>query len=67
MATEGTAAVVFFVAVLGRLPGVLLTSAVTFLCLWLGKSWFVFLRGMYMVGARGREPRRCTEGGREEV
>ena len=31
----------------------LVTSAVTFLCLWLGKSWFVFFRGMY-IGRKGR-------------
>lgn len=39
----------------------LLTSAITLLCLWLGKSWFVFFRGMYTVSARGRKDRRRIE------
>ena len=60
------AAATLFLAVLGRLPGVLLISAVTLLCLWLGKGWFVFCRGMYMVSARGRkQPKIHRE--REEV
>ena len=42
-------------SLLALLPKILLTSALTFLCLWLAKSWFVFLRGFYMVSGRGRE------------
>ncbi|GAB5037928.1 cytochrome p450 [Nannochloropsis oceanica] len=45
MATE----VSFLLTVIALLPRVLATSAVTFLCLWVGKHCFIFLQGFYMV------------------
>jgi len=53
-------------SLLALFPKILVISSVTFLCLWLAKSWFVFLRGFYMVSARrgGREGRPCAGRGR---
>ncbi len=45
MATE----VSFLLTVIALLPKVLITSAITFLCLWVGKRCFIFLRGFYIV------------------
>lgn len=67
-ATTATAvqpALSVLLTVLALLPHALLVSAATFLCLWLGKSWFVFLRSLYVVRnpeREGRERRRAALG-----
>ncbi len=47
-----TTEVSFLLTVIALLPRVLATSAVTFLCLWVGKHYFIFLQGFYMVSKR---------------
>lgn len=55
----------FLLAAIAWLSKVLLTSLVTFLCLWQAKRMFIFLRGFYMVSEckeeEGKQGLRTTE------